>query len=123
MSNLYNRIEALCAARGITITKMCRESGASRSALGDLNSGRSETLSTKTLSLIADYFGVTIDDVLGIKKAPSDDGEGEMAGYLQQLRDRPETRMLLDYSKTMTKEDVEKMAEMMKILRGGGADE
>lgn len=76
MSNLYKRIEALCEARGITITKMCRESGASRSALGDLNAGRSETLSTKTLSLIADYFGVTIDDVLGTKKAPSETGGG-----------------------------------------------
>lgn len=76
MSEVYNRIEALCKARGVSITRMCRESGASRSALGDLNTGRSETLSTKTLALVADYFGVSIDELMGIKKAPAENGEG-----------------------------------------------
>lgn len=122
MDNLYNRIDALCKARGVTVTRMCKESGASRSALGDLNTGRSETLSTKTLSTIADYFGVSIDDLIGTKKAPADNGEGEMAELLQILRDQPETRMLLEYSKGMSREDVEKIANMIKVFRGGDID-
>lgn len=65
MSNLYNTIVMLCNKRGINVTEMCRASGVNRSSLGDIKQGRKKTLSASNLSKIADYFGVTIEFLLG----------------------------------------------------------
>lgn len=78
MDDLYKRIEALCAQNGITITGMCKESGASRASLTDLKKGRKQGLSAETLAKIAAYFGVSIEYLLtGVetKKAPTQKGE------------------------------------------------
>nr|DAL99244.1 MAG TPA: Cro/C1-type HTH DNA-binding domain protein [Caudoviricetes sp.] len=65
VSNLYNRIEGLCADKRINITTMCKESGASRASLTDLKMGRKQSLSADTLSKISVYFGVSVDYLLG----------------------------------------------------------
>ena len=96
---------------------MCQESGAPRASLSDLKMGRKQSLSAKTLSLIANYFDVSVDYLIDNEKIPAD-GEDEIKEYLRILRERPETRMLLDYSKGVGKKEIEAMAEMMKKLRG-----
>lgn len=78
MEDLYKRIEILCNNRGVTITAMCKESGASRASLTDLKKGRKQGLSAETLSKIATYFEVSIDYLLTgeeTKKAPTPEGE------------------------------------------------
>lgn len=72
MSDLYERIAQLCEKRGINITILCKESGASRGSLTDLKVGRKQSLSTATLSKIASYFDVSTDYLLGNeeKRAP-----------------------------------------------------
>lgn len=65
MSDLYNRIEGLCKDRKITITDMCRACGAPRGSLSDLKMGRTNNLSASTLSKIANYFGVSVGQLLG----------------------------------------------------------
>ena len=65
MSDLYERIDQLCKERGINITTMCKESGASRGSLTDLKSGRKQGLSVDTLTKIAAYFGVSVDYLTG----------------------------------------------------------
>ena len=74
VSELYNRIENLCAQHRVSITKMCEESGASRGSLTDLKKGRKQGLSAQTLSLIASYFDVSIEYLLG-KGETSSSGE------------------------------------------------
>ena len=73
MSDLYKRIEDLCKENAVTITSMCKESGASRASLTDLKMGRKQKLSADTLSKIARYFNVSVDYLLGSKteKAPT----------------------------------------------------
>lgn len=66
MNKTYDYIESLCRENGITVTELCRRTGASRSALSDLKRGRSIVLSAKTMRLIADYFGVSTDNLIGI---------------------------------------------------------
>ena len=77
MSDLYNRIDSLCIKHGVSITTMCKESGASRASLSDLKVGRKQKLSADTLSKIAIYFSVSVDYLLGneSKKAPTEAGE------------------------------------------------
>ena len=65
MSELYKRIEELCKERKVTITTMCKESGASRASLSDLKMGRKQGLSADTLNKIAKYFSVSVDYLLG----------------------------------------------------------
>lgn len=78
MSNLYNRIETLCRNNKITITTMCKESGASRASLSDLKVGRKQNLSTETLDKIADYFNTTVDYLMGRTNDPINyDNDGD----------------------------------------------
>lgn len=65
MSVLYYRIEKLCKASNMTITSMCKESGASRASLSDLKMGRKQSLSTDTLTKIAKVLGVSVGLLLG----------------------------------------------------------
>lgn len=78
MSELYETIVQLCAGKGITITELCRQSGASRGSLTDLKMGRKASLSAATLSKIASYFGVSVDYLLGNeqKEKPVTDSDG-----------------------------------------------
>lgn len=67
MSALYYRIEKLCKSNGMTITSMCKESGASRASLSDLKVGRKQGLSTETLSKIARVLGCSVGLLIGEK--------------------------------------------------------
>lgn len=65
MVELYERIENLCKERGINVTALCANCGIPRASLSDFKSGRKKTLSAKTLSLIADYFDISVDYLYG----------------------------------------------------------
>lgn len=117
MGDLYTNIETLCKSRNITITTMCKESGASRGSLTDLRHGRNSTLHSETLKKIAAYFGVSVDYLLGNEKSSSPE-EDELIEELQILRDNPETRALLRSSKSLTKEQVEIVTSIIKQMRG-----
>ena len=62
MSELYNKIAALCAEKGITVTELCRQCKISRASLSDLKVGR------KNLSKIADYLNVPIEFLLNMEQ-------------------------------------------------------
>lgn len=65
MENLYGRIEGLCKQRGVTVGKMCAETGLSRGNLTDLKMGRIKSLKADNLAKIAEYLGTTVDALLG----------------------------------------------------------
>lgn len=71
MFDLYKNIQSLCEEKGVSISKMSVEVGLSKSTLSNLKNGRSDTITKKTAQRIADYLGVTIDDVLHGKIKPA----------------------------------------------------
>lgn len=76
MSNLYDNIKALCDEKGVKPGRMCTEASVSKGLITDLKMGRKKTVHVETAQKIADYFGVTVDRVLGAEKetaAPKDD--------------------------------------------------
>ena len=97
MSELYNRIDALCKARGTNITAICKKAGVGRATLSELNAGRTKSLKLETAQKLADALGVSLNflqgksdddrpitvevpitelkDYLGKKKAPTPEGE------------------------------------------------
>jgi transcriptional regulator with XRE-family HTH domain len=76
MSNLYENIKELCDEKGVKPGKMCTEASVSKGLITDLKMGRKKTVHVETAQKIADYFGVTVDRVLGTEKAPATEGEG-----------------------------------------------
>ena len=121
MFDIHENIKRLCEERDTTIGAVCEAVGISKSTLSNLKYGRSATISRSTAEKIATYLNVPVDSVLhGQKEKPTNDGE--LAEYLEDLRERPETRALLQASRGMSKRQVEKMAEFAKTLRGGDND-
>lgn len=97
MNELYKRIEALCKERGVTITDMCRASGAPRGSLSDLKMGRTNGLNAATLSKISAYFGVSVDQLLGNEdaKKPADQKADGLRGTGYDLLN-DENRAVID---------------------------
>ena len=74
MVTLYNRLAMLCDKKGVSLYQMCVATGIPKSTTTELKSGRSKTLSQRKLELISEYFGVSVDYLLGKSPAPSADG-------------------------------------------------
>ncbi len=75
----------------------------------------------KTLSILADYFGVSVDYLLGNaenEKKPLINEDEELTEYLEELKNRPEMRMLFSLTKGATKEDVEKAVRIIEAALG-----
>lgn len=110
MSDLYKRIEELCKENNITITTMCKNSGASRASLSDLKMGRKQNLSVKTLKAIADYFGVTVDYLSGYVSEPyfQLDHAGSLAN-VQEPEDEEKTP-------TLTEKDERDIAKSLEAI-------
>ena len=101
MCTIYNNIKSLCDERGVKPGRMCVELGMSKSILTGLKNGTKKNIQTDTAQKIADYFGVTVDRVLGAEKeaaAPKDDGlspmEFQLMEYVRALTD-DQKKMLL----------------------------
>lgn len=65
MATVYETILALCQQKGISPGKMCNDLGYSRNTMTALKTGRSTTLKLDKAQRIAEYFGVSVDYLLG----------------------------------------------------------
>lgn len=109
MANLYENIEKLCKQRGVNVTTMCKESGASRGSLTDLKNGRKQTLKYETLDKIASYFGTSVDALVsGNQKEnppqqPQSEVDADIKWIEQKLVEMPKEKReaLMKLIKTM----------------------
>lgn len=110
MANLYENIENLCKNRGVNVTLMCKESGASRGSLTDLKSGRKQSLKYETLDKIATYFGISVDElVTGEQKETAPQPQNSREADIQKILKKLETMSDEDYQLSM--------AMIQKILK------
>lgn len=65
MGTLYEKINALCKAKGVSGSRMCLDLGLSKSTMSDLKFGRIKGISIPTAQKIAGYFGITVDELYG----------------------------------------------------------
>nr|DAF30960.1 MAG TPA: Cro/C1-type HTH DNA-binding domain protein [Caudoviricetes sp.]DAP46429.1 MAG TPA: Cro/C1-type HTH DNA-binding domain protein [Caudoviricetes sp.] len=93
MANLYENIEKLCKQRGVNVTTMCKESGASRGSLTDLKNGRKQTLKYETLDKIASYFGTSVDTLVSgeQKENPPQQPQSEVDAAVERIRKKLES--------------------------------
>lgn len=108
MESVKERVLALCEARGIKIGTLEKQAKMSN---GTISKWTDETIpSGVTLQIIADFFNVSVDYLLGRESA----GDDEIMALREQLRRQPGMRILFSASKNATKEQLEAMAEMIK---------
>ena len=93
MANLYENIENLCKQRGVNVTTMCKESGASRGSLTDLKNGRKQTLKYETLDKIASYFETSLDALVSgyRKENPPQQPQSEVDAAVERIRKKLES--------------------------------
>ena len=93
MANLYENIEKLCKQRGVNVTTMCKESGASRGSLTDLKNGRKQTLKYETLDKIASYFGTSVDVLVSgeQKENPPKQPQSEVDAAVERIKRKLES--------------------------------
>ena len=73
MTETYRRIDELCRKNKINVTALCKECGIPRASLSDYKVGRIKTLSAATLSKISEYFGVSVEYLMGGEIASVDE--------------------------------------------------
>lgn len=112
----------LCNQKGIAPTVVCKEIGLSDAVYSKWTD---ESVPRRaTLMKIADYFGIPVDDLLRDEKAPTAEAEeaDELNELLEELKTRPEMRMLFSLAKGATKEDVELAVQIIERMRRNGGD-
>ena len=101
MGTLYERLTALCKAKGVSGSRMCVDLGLSKSTMSDLKYGRIKSIAFPTAQKIAGYFGITVDELYGEeskKEKPTvqDDGLSDAKRKLiDKIKKLPEDQVLL----------------------------
>ena len=65
MAEMYEIIDALLQDRGVSGAQMSADLGMSRSFMTELRKGRAKGIKLETAQKIAEYFGVSVDYLLG----------------------------------------------------------
>lgn len=110
-----NRIKELRKRRGLTQIELADRLEITQGSLSAWETGRS-LISAENLKKLAEVLQCSTDEILGIEEQEpvlvNDDPE--LTEYLEQLKNRPEMRMLFSLTKTATKKDVEKAVEIIE---------
>ena len=119
MNKMYELIEELCKSKETNITQMCKLTGIPRSVFSELKSGRTKQLSNKYLPLVAKFFNVSIDYLLGNEqkeKPATDEGDEPLEDCIVLHRDGKTQRY------KFTQKQLDLMAEMIEQLGGEKVD-
>lgn len=115
----------LCQKKGISCKKAAEEIGLSNSITTKWKK-TGATPDSKTLTKVAAYFGVSIEYLLAgeetqdkkAEKATVDVIDDDLREYLDELRSRPEQRLLFSVTKNASKAQIEAIVKMIKEMQG-----
>ena len=117
----YDRFLELCAEKNVKPTNACIEAGLSRGLAAKWKSTKTEKPSADALEKMSVYFGKSIDEILGNgqrEKAAIDVVDDDLREYLDELRSRPEKRLLFSVTKNATKAQIEAIVKMIEEMQG-----
>lgn len=94
MCDLYQKIELLCKNKGVKIADLARNTGINKTVFSELKNGRTKTLSMDKLIVVADYFDVSLDELVGRKRKTPDEKSSEVIDKIMKLMEAmtPEQR-------------------------------
>lgn len=115
-----DRLAELMQKNGITNYRLSKTIGCSATTVKNWLEGKEVT--PVYLQKLSDVFNVSTDYLLTgeQKEKPLINDDEELTEFLEQLRNRPECRMLFSLTKDATKSDVEKAVAIIEALRKTG---
>ena len=113
--SLVNRIRELCREHGISIRKLEIALGFSPKSIVKWDD---HTPSIEKVMAVADYFGITVDDLLRTEPPQFTKAEIEDLRY---LHDNPDIRILLSASENLSKADIMMLADIARRMNDNGS--
>ena len=120
--DFYENYIKLCARRGEYPTGVATKLGIEKSTVSRW--ARGATPRYATLIRIADYFGITVKELVGEekeeeKKPEADNQRDDLVGYLEDMRTMG---VLFDVARGASKEEIQKFAKVIAAIRGVDLD-
>lgn len=115
------RLRELRAQKGLTMKQVGTAMGLAESTISLYETGKRQP-DYETLGRFADYFGVSVDYLLGREESPAPetrDGseDREIREYLQMIKDDSKLRMMFDLAKDASLEEIKATVAFLKALR------
>ena len=104
---------SLCAKKGKSANAVAKELSIASGTVTEWKKGRIPQ--NATLKKISDYFDISVENLLG--NTVEDE---ELSEYLEDLRTRPELKMLFSLARGATKQDIEQAVAIIEALRKTG---
>lgn len=115
------RIRELREAKSLQQKELAIDLGVTQPTISDWESGR-KIPSAKNTAKLADYFGVSVDYLLGREETPvpeTQDGseDQKIREYLQMIKDDSKLRMMFDLAKDASLEEIKATVAFLRALR------
>ncbi len=117
------RLKQLRENTGLSQSNFAKEIGVAQSTVGNWESGKREP-DYNTTKIIADYFKVTVDYLLGRSNDPTPPNskspvyDDEALEMMEEMHKRPELKVLFNTTRKVKKEDIEFIDQMVKRMAG-----
>lgn len=112
---MYEFIDKLMQERGVTLYKLSKDTGIPYSTLATCKK-KGTKLGLDKVQAIADYFGVTVDYLMG-KQGNGYYINDETAKMAQTLLERSDLKILFDLAEDATPQDVETAVSVLMALK------
>lgn len=113
---MYERFLELMKRKGVKSADVAKATGIHPSTFSDWKKGKSKPKTDK-MQKIADYFGVSIDYLMGAESNLGYYLEPETAKMAQEIFDNSELRVLFDVQRDMNHEDLMAIYAMALALK------
>ena len=121
--NTVERVKMICKERKIPLSRLERECGFSNGYIGQLRKG---SIPDDRLLKIANYLGMTVDQLTGVQTDVQTDGyyvNEDTARTAQQIFEDPYLRILFDAAQDSRPEDLQMAADLLRRLKKTNPDE
>ena len=116
---MYERFLLLLKKNNMSVAEFSRKTGIKQSTLSNWKT-RNTLISTKYARLIANFFGVSVEYLMGdVDDLPSNVGyyyDQETADLIAELRSRNDIVMLLNAARNATPNDVQMACDILKSI-------
>jgi transcriptional regulator with XRE-family HTH domain len=119
---LYERIKELCRQNGTSISALEKDCGFGRGSISKIDKHKP---SNEKLQKIAEYLGVTVDQLTGVQTDVQHDGyyfNESTAKTAQQIYEDPYLRILFDAAQDSRPEDLQMAADLLRRLKQSNPD-
>ena len=120
----YYRFLELCKQKGVPPSRVALENNLNKSTVTvwkkQAESGKEVSPQADTLNSLSEYFGVSVDYLLGktdIQSPQPTSEDDELLLLLDELRNRPDMKMLFSVSKNCTPDEVRQAVKIIEALR------